>query len=252
MSSAKYTFEQINVVVATSKDDIPVKPRKGELLVAYWNIRGLGQPCRLALAYAGVPFTDFRISPGDYPSEDYKQVWMEKKHELAQSLFFPNLPFLYDGRAEKPVALVQSRAILRYIGRECDLLGDDINSFDMMLDEVSDLDGMVTGTLYGNLAGAADVFTGRVKDKLDCFGEYLKTTAFLAGEMVSVADFKLYDTLTKIMLCEKEAAKTNVVESNVALCEFMARVEALPSISAYLNSDKFLSRPLNNTHAQFK
>lgn len=249
--SSSPTLEQINVVVATSKDDIPTKPREGELLVAYWDIRGLGQPCRISLAYAGVPFTDFRISPGEYPSDDYKQTWMMKKPELKESLYFPNLPFLFDGREGKSVALVQSRAILRYIGREFDLLGDNIDKFDMMLDEVSDLDAIVTRTSYGNVAGANDVITGQVKDKLDAIAAYLQTTPFLAGK-VSVADFKLYDTLSKIVLCEKEITKTKVVDSNAVVVNYMDRIASLPAISAYLASEKFLDRPLNNTHAQFK
>ena len=193
MSSPK--FEQINVVVALSKDDIPVKPRDGELLIGYWDIRGLGQPCRLSLAYAGISFTDLRITPGDYPSEDYKQVWMTKKPELAESLHFPNLPFLFDGRDGKSVALVQSRAILRFIGREFDLLGDDIDRFDMMLDEASDLDGVVTSTLYGNLAGAAEIFTGRVKEKLELCGrgEWVDTVFGTppCSESFTVSDLEL-------------------------------------------------------------
>jgi glutathione S-transferase len=250
--SSSSQFEQINVVVVTSKDGIPVKPREGELLVAYWDIRGLGQPCRISLAYAGVPFTDLRIAPGEHPSDDYKQTWMTKKPELKESLYFPNLPFLFDGREGKKVALVQSRAILRYIGRECDLLGDNIDKFDMMLDEVSDLDAVITRTCYGNVAGAADVITGQVKDKLDDIATYLQTTPFLAGRKVSVADFKLYDTLSKIVLCEKEITKTKVVGSNAVVVDYMDRIASLPAISSYLSSDKFLDRPLNNTHAQFK
>ena len=91
-----------------------------------------------------------------------------------------------------------------------------------------------------------------LKAKLEAFAKYLGTTLFLAGKRVSVADLKFYDTLTKIALCEKEETKTTVIASNPVLTEFMARVEALPAISTYLQSDKFLSRPLNNTHAQFK
>lgn len=36
------------------------------------------------------------------------------------------------------------------------------------------------------------------------------------------------------------------------LCAFMKRFEELPNIKKYMNSDKFMSRPVNNKVAQFK
>ena len=39
---------------------------------------------------------------------------------------------------------------------------------------------------------------------------------------------------------------------NAAMSAYVARVESVPAIKAYLESEAFLTRPLNNPHATFK
>ena len=53
--------------------------------LAYWDIRGLAQPLRLVLAYAGVDFVDKRYNPSE------RAVWLSDKPNLG--LDFPNIPY---------------------------------------------------------------------------------------------------------------------------------------------------------------
>ena len=55
---------------------------------------------------------------------------------------FANLPFLV---TPEGVKLVQTRAILRHIGRRFNLMGDDPDALDLILDQASDLDDKITG-----------------------------------------------------------------------------------------------------------
>jgi glutathione S-transferase len=176
------------------------------------------------------------------------KLWMDRKVELRSGtdVPFPNLPFMLDAtqKGVKPVALVQTRAILRHIGRKYNLLGDDVDVFDMLLDECTDFDDVLTGLSYRNCAAFKNAFEEQLKPKLDDFASHLENTGpFLTGANPSVVDFKFFDTLSKLKVAEKEAG-TQVVSSNVGITEYITRVAALPAIAAYLASSAFIDRPL--------
>ena len=104
------------VIRVAESEEIPKTIPKNGLTLVYWNIRGLCQPIRLALAYAKVKYKDVRIDPGN-PDDvaTYKRAWFDVKSEVSKCVPFANLPYLLDGDNE--VAIPQSGAILRYIGR---------------------------------------------------------------------------------------------------------------------------------------
>ena len=81
--------------------------------LAYWNIRGLAQPIRLVLVYAGVDFVDKR-----YESSE-RAVWLSDKPNLG--LDFPNIPYYIDG----DLKISQSMAILKYLARKHGLVARD-------------------------------------------------------------------------------------------------------------------------------
>ena len=123
--------------------DSPAKKRKIEekpIELGYWAIRGIAQPIRLSLEYAGKSFrlkqherttTNWnkqknwsiganwkdRLFHQGPPPEFSRESGLKWKRENADDLDFPNLPFLIDG----DVKLTQSRAILRYVGRKFNL-----------------------------------------------------------------------------------------------------------------------------------
>ena len=67
--------------------------------LGYWDIRGLGQPIRYLLKYAGVQFNDKRYGFGAgttmAEAESIGKHWIPDKFNLG--LDFPNLPFYIDG-----------------------------------------------------------------------------------------------------------------------------------------------------------
>ncbi len=81
---------------------------EGKLVLGYWAIRGLGQPIRLLLEFAKIPYEDklYHSVLQDDGSCD-KSSWFDEKHNLG--LPFPNLPYLIDG----DLKFTQTNAILQ-------------------------------------------------------------------------------------------------------------------------------------------
>jgi glutathione S-transferase len=233
------------VIIADTPDKIPLTQPGTKVMTAYWNICGLGQPIRYALELANIPYSDVRIEAGEAASADYKQMWMGKKPEVGVP--FANLPYFFDG----DVKLVQSNAILRHIGRTYGLAGNNFSLLELVIDEASDLDDQVTGKCYRAFDTMKEFFeTGLVK-KLKSFTEFLGSNTFMTGDVVTVADCKLYELLRKIRIIEQEQG-TAVFAKFPELQKYTERFEALPAIQRYQAGPSFLSRPMNNPHAQFK
>jgi len=89
---------------------------QNEIILGYWDIRGLGQVTRLLAEYAGLPYVDKRYKAG--PPPDYnRDIWLKEKFNLG--LDFPNLPYIIDG----DIKVSMSNACFRYLGRKAGLLG---------------------------------------------------------------------------------------------------------------------------------
>lgn len=242
------------VVVADSLEKIPTAPVDGRITTVYWNICGLGQSIRYALELAGVPYTDLRIDPGPGApgTPEYKGFWFGKKAEVGQVAAFPNLPYLLDG----DVALVQSNTILRYIGRKYDLLGEPgkTHLVDLVLDQAADFDGASTGLSYrGSPEDLKAYCQQALPAQLVQWSKFLGDKPFMTGEKVTVGDLKVYETLRKLKLIEElPEVGTKTLASFPNLVAFLARIEALPQLKSYFASEQYMSRPLNNPHANFR
>ena len=141
------------VIVASTVENVPTSPIEGKPTCVYWDICGLAQSIRMALALAGVDFVDVRIDAGSPNDSDYKQVWFRKKPALMGGVLpFPNLPYYMDGS----VSLSQSNAILKYIGRQHGLLGPPGKEHivDLVLDQLVDLDNSFIQLAYSKGADA--------------------------------------------------------------------------------------------------
>lgn len=136
----------VKVIIVHKASDIPKEPIDGKPTLVYWNILGLAQYIRLALVQAGVDFVDVRIEAGDPTKNEYKKAWFDAKPGLAQDVMcFPNLPYyLEDGG----VALYQSDAIVRFVGRKYSLLNGNETKIDVALDELKDLIMGIVGVAY--------------------------------------------------------------------------------------------------------
>lgn len=246
------------VIVADKPETVPTAPVDGKQTVVYWNICGLAQSIRMALVMAGADFCDVRIAAGNPDSSDYKQVWMERKPDIGEIMPFPNLPYYLCNTASGMVALSQSNTILKYIGRENGLLGPPEKEYivDLALDELTDFDNSFVRLAYPKGSEGLKVWCQEwVPTILSRWDILLGSHDFLTGDSVTVADLKLYEVLRKIRIVEVEVCNQkdmSTVGGSTKMAAFLKRIEALPSLKAYFESDDYLARPLNNPHAKFK
>ena len=233
-------------VVLAPPGDIPVSgsAAPGKVVLVYWPIRGLAQAARYALEYCGEDWEDVQIDPGTPGTDDYKGHWMVVKPTIGVP--FVNLPYLLDGEVE----ISQSAAILRHIGRKHGLLGTDpatCAKVDQVIDQCADFDGPMTRMCYGNYAGRDEWAETKMAPGLQAFEQFLGSNDYIAGPTITVADFKLFEEVAKC-----EIIVPGCLDSLPGLAAYMARMRSLEPLAGYLSSDRFIERPLNNPHAQFK
>jgi len=218
-----------------------LKRARSKITLKYFNIDGLGEPIRLTLAMAGVAFEDYRFK--------------ERSEFLAlkPSLTFGQVPaFFVDG-----TEMVQSLAVLRYIGKALDPSGTLYPSdpavaqtCDALADQVKD---MMTGRLvyrYKERFGfTEDVITPEVEAKVEAFWfkETLprhlsffeaalgrSCTPWLCGTASpTIADIFL---ATHLRAFELSCADKITLPAN--LSAYVARLYALPAIAAYKEKEK--------------
>ena len=102
--------------------------------VTYFNIRGLGEDIRLVLVDNGIKFEDNRTF-----------VWVELKEQLQP--MFGQLPVLQWGDKQ----ICQSKAILRFLGRQLNLLGstdDQVLLLDQIMEGFADVRSRYISTVY--------------------------------------------------------------------------------------------------------
>ncbi|KAK1736984.1 glutathione S-transferase family protein [Skeletonema marinoi] len=245
----------MTVLSITKSEDVPLAPIDGKPTLVYWNSAGWSNPIRLALTVANVDFVDARIEAGD-PSDSasFKKAWMDAKHVLGSTgiLEFPNLPYYMEGDSVK---LVQSEAIVRHVARKYNLYPTSMpeHRFMMLSEEIKDYDGYFILQSY---VGGPDVISQFIKEgvpnKLAIWGKIAHDgNALIDGPdgKINILDIKLYCFLRKVKFSQEELnIKPSAQEGWVDA--YMKRVEDVPQVKAYLDSD-YLHRPLNNPHATF-
>ncbi|XP_077983080.1 glutathione S-transferase Y1-like [Glandiceps talaboti] len=214
------------------------------LVIAYWKMRGLQQPIRLLLEYSGIEYEDKMYVSG--PAPDFnKDCWFNEKYDLG--LDFPNLPYMIDG----DVKLTQSNAILRYIARKANLLGTtetEITRVDLITEQAMDVRMFMASKYYTTATWEDSLpeLLQKTGSMLKEFSVFLGDNPWFAGQNVSFVDFIMYELMDQ--LCHVDS---KVLDNLKNLKDFHARVETLPAIAAYMKSDRFIKRPLNNPMAKF-
>jgi hypothetical protein len=245
----------MTVLSISKSGDVPLAAVEGKPTLVYWNSAGWSNPIRLALAAANVPYVDARIEAGDPNSDSYKKAWIDAKQILGSSTFeFPNLPYYMEGETVK---LSQSEAIIRHVARQYNLLPKSMPDyrFEMLSEELKDYDGFFISRSYA--ANGPDVIATFIKEdvpkKLAIWGGIAHNgDALIDGQdaKINILDIKLYCFLRKVKFAQEELnIKPSSHEGWVGA--YMKRVEDAPEIKAYVNSDDYLNRPVNNPHASF-
>ncbi|XP_022656938.1 glutathione S-transferase Mu 1-like [Varroa jacobsoni] len=211
--------------------------------VGYWDIRGLAQPIRYLLAYKEVDYEDKRYSCGPPPDFDLSQ-WFNEKFTLG--LDFPNLPYLID----EDVKLTQNLTILRYLARKYDLDGqtsEEKRRVDLIEQQLTDFrTGWVRLCYSPTFAEERDAYEQKLPDLLKPFSDYLGERPYFAGDRLTYVDFLVYEMLAQHLVFSKTsfAAYKNLID-------FVERIEALPTLKKYLDSDSCIKWPFNGDMASF-
>uniref|UniRef100_A0A914CGS1 glutathione transferase n=1 Tax=Acrobeloides nanus TaxID=290746 RepID=A0A914CGS1_9BILA len=192
--------------------------------LSYFDARGIGEPARLILHYANVPFEDDRIKQEDWPSRK-------------ATFQYGVVPVLeVDGKT-----ISQSFAIYRYLARQFGLTGKDnfeAAQIDAVADFHKDVYSELASYLYTKLGyrqGDPAPFKQAFLESADkLFPTYVKLlkesgSGFFAKSGVSWADFLIANYLLSIRNNEPE-----VLKKHQDLEEFVDRVHALPQIKEYV------------------
>lgn len=241
----------MTVLFIEKSEDIPSAPIDGKPTLVYWNISCFGLPIRLALVCAGVDFVDVRMEAGpwDHGKGKYKKEWYEakKSNRMKEALSFPNLPYFLDGN----VAMTQSEAILRHVGRTYQLMGDRNKEYelDMLLEEIREPH---SSFIYTSASPGADAVKKWYSDKVPVFiksmERYLSDRPFLMGESPTIADIQYYVFLDRMKMVQEDLFNnsTECYQFSESTNQFIARFEALPRIKQYMSSEDYKRKPVNN------
>ncbi|XP_008702247.2 glutathione S-transferase Mu 1 isoform X3 [Ursus maritimus] len=206
------------------------------MILGYWDIRGLAHAIRLLLEYTDSHYEEKKYTMGDAPDYDRSQ-WLNEKFKLG--LDFPNLPYLIDG-AHK---VTQSNAILRYIARKHNLCGETEEEkihVDILENQAMDTSNELARVCYSpDFEKLRPGYLEGLPDKLKLYSQFLGKRPWFAGEKLTYVDFLVYDILDLHRIFEPKS-----LEAFPNLKEFMARVEGLKKISAYMKSGRFLPQPV--------
>ena len=121
---------------------------------------------------------------------------------------------------------------------------------DMLLDQLGDYDDTFTGMAYGsyNTGGKESFIAERAPKILAGLAEALGDKLYLVCGTPTVVDFKAFELMLKFEL----AFGAEVVEAVPSMAAYTARMRALPTMAGYLSSERYITHPVNNHHAQFK
>ncbi|KAI6176328.1 GST protein [Aphelenchoides bicaudatus] len=192
-----------------------------EYTLHYFDVRGRGEPIRLILQYAKVPFNDVRIQ---------RQEWRAKK----QTFPFGQLPVLETNGQLIP----QSYAIARYLSKKYGLYGSNYEEA-AQIDAVADLykDFIFEVAPYLHRKPTADkeqmkksIFEPALEKFIPLFEKLLEQSkSGFFGKNVSFADFFFAEGIQSLKNVEPESLKDHPI-----ITEHQERVHSLPDIKDYV------------------
>jgi glutathione S-transferase len=199
-----------------------------QISLAYWPIRGLAQPIRFFLEYAGLKFNDIRYTD--------RAAWHIDKQTLKTD--FPNLPYLLDGER----VVTESDAIYHYVAFKAKRpeLAVPSNEDDMVLlaqiryfhlDLRRDLTRLAFSHEMEKLYDES--IENIIKPRLNRLSQNLGSKPWFVNSKLTYIDFMIQETLKMIDVHDE-----NVLDEN--LKNYVKRFYDLPEIKAYMSSERWV------------
>jgi glutathione S-transferase len=198
-----------------------------KLKLTYFDFHGgRGEPARLALAMAGIPFEDDRVTFADWP---------RRKQETP----YGAVPLLeVDGKI-----LAQSNAINRYVGKLAGLYPTDpweAALCDETMEAVEDITNKIAATMFlpdeQKKSERKVLAEGPIPFFLTALGRRLEQHGgrYFAGDRVSVADLKVFMLLRQLRSGVLDHVPTDLPDRLApTLMEHYQRIKAEPGVAAY-------------------
>lgn len=199
-----------------------------QMVLGYWNVRGIAHSIRLLLRVANANFKEELYDEMNFDS------WFSVKPTM--DLDFPNLPYLIDGDTK----LTQSVTILRHLGRkfkmvpETDAEKDRNDLLEMqLLDWRNDLVKLwyLPKDKYEEERVAHEQ---AVKEKMVRLSKFLGSGPYVLGDKLTYVDFMLYEFLD----IQRRFVR-GLLEPHENLKNLISKIEALPEVKEYLESDEY-------------
>ena len=218
-------------------------PAQAGVTLRYFDIRGLAEPIRLVLSHLDIDFEEVkydRCAPDCAPG--LTDWTTEKKIGTASGLFpFSQVPSLTYGDTN----LVQSEAILRFLGRKHELLGDgseiEQQRIDVFVGGMKDM-----RSKYGRMAYNKDVlanpqliqdYVNTQRTWLPFFERLLSRSAvdgpYVAGKHLTFADFLAFDMVDTNLRVDGQC-----LDNLPNLKALAIKVSELEGVAKYLSSSR--------------
>ena len=253
-----------------------------DITVGYWSTKALGSTLRMIVIYSERPLRakiyklEALIKNNEVHFDgsawhDKDKIFLKKRSSLI------NLPYIEMYHNDNNQVLIsQSLACLSFLGRQLNMFGKNRLEeayCDQLINEVSDLRGLLGKFCYTNFANLEDEFIGakdvmekatnKINGKILKFEEWLEQKKqgekklFLVGNSISAPDFSLFDILDfyteflrhyQFSNNNNEEIYKSIGFPNVS--KFYNEFKKLPKMQKYFNSELY-KLPYQNKSALF-
>lgn len=212
-------------------------------ILGYWNIRGLGAPCRYLLHYCGIQFEDKMYAAGPKP-EYSRQAWLDEKFNLG--LEFPNLPYLIDDE----IKLTETAAIMKYICAKWmpELCTTDPVTFaraEMIWDKIYDL--KIKSTMPAYMGKGNQEIMDVCWPLIQTIVDQLETgRTWLCGEQLTWLDFYFFELVLYLHMVSGDVVMTHYA----VLGQYVERFQQLERFrDIWADENKCMRWPFNGDMA---
>ncbi|CAI2379642.1 unnamed protein product [Moneuplotes crassus] len=216
---------------------------EGKITIAYWKIRGLIRHIQYVLEYCGAEY-DTKYYEAGGPPDFCKKCWFDEKFNLG--LDFPNLPYLLDGDFK----MTETVPIMFYIAEKYkpELIGEtvkDKGTIKMLMNIIHAAKGPVTSLCYSQ--EDRSVVMEAAEKSFEPISKFLGDKDFFVGDKPTLPDLHITELIHLVLAVDTEKTFAEKFPNIIAL---QKRVDELPEIKAFLESDRCPDIPFNNTIAK--